>query len=96
MPDRPPLTAADLAEIGDTATPREKRLLWETHRLRSVVLRANQVIEDARLGPQGVPTLVWDAFVAEVKREPAVTDPKTPRQQAVIDAAREKRERERK
>jgi hypothetical protein len=31
-----------------------------------------------------------------VKREPAVTDPRTPRQQAVIDATREKLERERK
>lgn len=96
MPQRDPLTAADLAEIGNTATPTERKLLWEIHRLRAVVLRANQVIEDASLGPQGVPTLIWNAFVEEVKREPAVTDPRTPRQQAMIDAMREKLERERK
>jgi hypothetical protein len=92
---RPPLTAAELAEIGNTATEREKKLLWEIHRLRSVIRRANQVARDATMGPQGVPTLVWEAFVAEVTREPAVTDKPTPRQQAVIDAARRKREGER-
>lgn len=82
-----PLPAARLAEIYDQhPTPVVLELLWEIHRLRATVSRANQV--RAFLAPHGhgvIPTSVWECFNNELDTEPLLTDPPTPRQQKLID-----------
>lgn len=97
MPHRDPLSAAELAAIYDrepTETVRE--LLWEIHRLRAVVLRAQQIIDMSTSGPAGLPDTLWQAFKIAVASEPALTDERTPRQQRVLDGMRAKAQRERK
>ncbi|MFM0306303.1 hypothetical protein P0D71_00715 [Paraburkholderia sp. RL17-383-BIF-A] len=88
MRHRKPLTAAELAEIYDREpTPTVLRLLQEIHRLRSTVLRADQIRR--MIGKQGsayVAGSVWECFERELDAEPCVTDPPTPRQAAIIDA----------
>ncbi|QBR00497.1 hypothetical protein [Paraburkholderia pallida] len=89
MPHRPPLTAARLAQIwNEHPEPIVLELLWEIHRLRSTILRANQVRRF--MGPDGtynVPGPVWECFNRELDVEPCLTDEPTPRQQAVIDGS---------
>ena len=87
MPHRPPLTAARLAEIWDQhPDPVVLELLWEIHRLRATISRANQVRQF--LGARGahtVPGPVWECFVRDLDAEPCLTDPPTERQKTVID-----------
>jgi hypothetical protein len=86
MPHRPPLTAARLAEIWDAnPSPVVLELLWEIHRLRSTISRANQVRQFIGKGHGAVPSSVWECFVRELEVEPCLTDKATPRQQAVVD-----------
>jgi hypothetical protein len=87
MPHRPPLAAERLAQIWDAhPSPVVLELLWEIHRLRATISRANQIREF--LGPNGcgsVPSSVWSCFVRELDAEPCLTDKATPRQQAIVD-----------
>jgi hypothetical protein len=79
----PPLTAAELAEIYDrNPTPAVLRLLWEIHRLRSTILRANQIrlTIGTRVGRANTVANMWDLFEAELDAEPCLTDRPTPRQ----------------
>jgi hypothetical protein len=85
MRHRKPLTAAELAEIYDREpTPTVLRLLQEIHRLRSTVLRADQVRR--MIGKHGsayVAGSVWECFERELDAEPCLTDPPTPRQEEI-------------
>jgi hypothetical protein len=87
MPHRPPLTAARLAEIWDQhPDPVVLELLWEIHRLRATVSRADQVRR--MIGKHGeglVAGSVWACFERELDAEPCITDPPTARQKAVVD-----------
>lgn len=97
MRHRPPLTAARLAQIWDEFPhPIVLELLWEIHRLRATISRANQIRHF--LGKDGcgtVPSSVWVCFERELDAEPSLTDPPTPRQQASIDGAMERLSSER-
>jgi hypothetical protein len=87
MRHRPPLTAAELAEIYDREpTPTVLRLLQEIHRLRSTIMRADQIRR--MIGSYGtayVAGTVWECFERELDAEPCLRDPPTPRQQKFID-----------
>jgi hypothetical protein len=84
MPHRPPLTAAKLAELYDrNPSPEVLDLLWEIHRLRATVLRADQIRRVLRHCPAGVPNVLWEAFQHELDAEPCLSDPPTPRQQRI-------------
>ena len=87
MRHRRPLTAAELAEIYDREpTEVVLRLLREIHRLRAMILRADQVRK--MIGEGGRPHLagaVWECFERELDAEPCLTDPPTPRQQKLRD-----------
>lgn len=87
MPHRPPLTAARLAQIWDEhPDPVVLELLWEIHRLRATISRANQIRQF--MGPHGLhspPNVVWECFVRELDAEPCLTDPATPRQKVITD-----------
>lgn len=91
MRHRPPLKAARLAEIYD-ACPTEivLELLWEIHRLRATVLRAHQIRQMIGDGVGAVPRPVWEAFTQTLDAEPCLSDPRTPRQQQVLDAMRDR------
>jgi hypothetical protein len=93
MPHRPPLTAARLAQVYDELPhPLVLELLWEIHRLRATISRANQVRHFLGSGGYGtVPSSVWECFERELDAEPCLTDPPTPRQQAVVDAILDRR-----
>lgn len=83
MPHRTPLTAERLAEIWDAhPSPIVLELLWEIHRLRATILRADQIRRELRPYRHFVPGAVWDVFEAELDAEPCLTDPPTPRQGA--------------
>ena len=83
MRRRRPLTAAELAEIYDrNPTPAALTLLREIHRLRAMIMRADQVRK--MIADNGRPHLagsVWECFERELDAEPCLTDPPTPRQQ---------------
>jgi DNA-binding transcriptional MerR regulator len=84
MPHRPPLTAAKLAELYDrNPSPDVLDLLWEIHRLRATVLRADQIRRVLRHCPAGVPNALWEAFQNELDAEPCLSDPPTRRQQRI-------------
>ena len=83
----PPLTAAELAEIYDRhPLPVVVRLLWEIHRLRSTILRANQIrlTIGTRVGRANTPAGMWERFEQELDAEPCLTDPLTPRQKGLL------------
>jgi hypothetical protein len=85
MPDHPPLTAAQLAEIYDREpTPAVLQLLREIRRLHEIVRRADQ-IRQMCAGCAPVAQVVWDCFVRELDAEPCLRDLPTPRQQRRID-----------
>jgi hypothetical protein len=86
MRHRRPLTAAELAEIYDhEPTETVLRLLQEIHRLRSTVIRADQVRR--MIGKSAyVSDCVWECFERELDAEPCLTDPPTPRQQRFREA----------
>ncbi|WP_027818858.1 hypothetical protein [Paraburkholderia bannensis] len=71
-------------------------LLWEIHRLRSTIRRANQVRHFIGEHHGGVPYSVWECFERELAAEPCLTDPPTPRQRAIVDGMVARREAERK
>ncbi|WP_321947194.1 hypothetical protein [Paraburkholderia sp. J10-1] len=87
MPHRPPLTAERLAQIWDEhPEPVVLALLWEIHRMRATISRANQI--RVFLSPNGsgvIPGSVWQCFECELDAEPCLTDRPTKRQQAVVD-----------
>lgn len=87
MRHRAPLNAQRLAEIYDeNPTPVVLELLWEIHRLRATVSRADQIRH--MIGKRGdslVPGSVWSCFERELDAEPCLTDPPTPRQRALLD-----------
>ncbi|MEM5449837.1 hypothetical protein [Paraburkholderia guartelaensis] len=95
MPHRAPLTAQRLAEIYDESpTPVVRELLWEIHRLRATVSRANQVRQFmGPTGSHGVPSSIWECFTRDLDAEPCLTDPPTARQQAVVDKLVDRRAR---
>lgn len=88
MLHRTPLTAERLAQIWDDhPSPVVLELLWEIHRLRSTILRADQIRR--MIGSRGthlVSGSVWECFGRELDAEPCLTDRPTPRQQSVIDS----------
>lgn len=88
MRHRRPLTAAELAEIYDREpTETVLRLLQEIHRLRSTILRADQVRRMIGTGGSAyVAGSVWECFERELDAEPCLTDPPTPRQQKFREA----------
>lgn len=82
MPHRAPLSAADLAALYDRdPSPVVVELLWEIHRLRATILRADQIRRVFGHCPAAVPGTLWQAFLAELDAEPCLKDPPTPRQQ---------------
>lgn len=87
MPYRPPLTAAQLAEIYDREpTETVRRLLYEIHRLRATIMRADQIRKMIGSGGSAyVAGTVWECFERELDAEPCVTDRPTPRQQKRIE-----------
>ncbi|MEQ0775877.1 hypothetical protein ABLT15_26585 [Paraburkholderia tropica] len=86
MRHKPPLTAARLAQIWDEhPSPIVLELLWEIHRLRATVSRAQQIRCLIGKGGGSVPSTVWSCFERELDAEPCLTDPNTPRQQALVD-----------
>jgi len=75
MPFKPPLTKDQLREIQDrnVDSPDVRMLLWEVARLRSLILRADQL--QRTLGSLGGgPGLVLSAFRNELKDEPCVRE----------------------
>jgi hypothetical protein len=101
MPHRPPLTADQLAQIyDDYPMPVVADLLWEIHRLRETIRRADQIRKMIKTAPVGVPIIVWELFEKELDAEPCLTDRPTPRKKvgldrldALADARAEKRRR---
>lgn len=87
MRHRPPLTAAELAEIYDREpTETVLRLLQEIHRLQATIRSADQIRQMiGSTGSRYVAGTVWERFVRELNAEPCLTDPPTPRQQRLID-----------
>lgn len=81
------MTAAELAAMYDCdRSPNVLRLLKEIHRLRSTIMRADQIRK--MIGPAGhscVAGTVWQCFERELDAEPCLTDPPTPRQKRVTD-----------
>lgn len=71
---RPKLTRSDLREIGQrNKSPEVKALLWEIHRLRSIILRADQL--QRALGPMGgAQGMMLDSLRAELEGEPCVDE----------------------
>ncbi|NLP63444.1 hypothetical protein NH14_020170 [Paraburkholderia sacchari] len=57
-------------------------LLWEIHRLRATILRANQVRRRLTEGNNKpyLPGGIWEIFERELDAEPCLYDPPTPRQ----------------
>ncbi|WP_322041835.1 hypothetical protein [Paraburkholderia sp. J67] len=83
----PPLTAAELADIYDQhPLPVVLRLLWEIHRLRSTIRRANQVRQmiGTRVGSANTPAGIWERFEQDLDAEPCLSDPLTPRQKGLL------------
>ncbi|WP_027820443.1 hypothetical protein [Paraburkholderia bannensis] len=83
----PPLTAAELADIYDRhPLPVVLQLLWEIHRLRSTIRRANQVrlMIGTRVGSANTPAGIWERFEQDLDAEPCLTDPLTPRQKGLL------------
>lgn len=71
---RPPLTAAELREIGLRRDPADiVRLLWEIKRLRAIALRAHQYQLTAH-GSVGGSILVLNALRHELEGEPVVAE----------------------
>ncbi|NYH21363.1 hypothetical protein [Paraburkholderia bryophila] len=87
MRHRPPLTAAELAEIYDREpTEAVLQLLREIHRLRSTIRRADQIRKMIGSGGHSaVASTVWECFERELDAEPCLTDPPTARQQKIHD-----------
>jgi hypothetical protein len=71
---RPKLTRSDLHEIGQRSnSPDVRALLWEIHRLRGLVLRADQLQQ--MLGEMGgAQGLVLDSLRGELEGEPCVAE----------------------
>lgn len=71
---RPPLTAAELRDIGLRRDPADiVRLLWEIKRLRAIALRAHQY-EQSAYGGTGGSLLVLNALRRELEGEPVVSE----------------------
>lgn len=76
---RPKLTRTNLRKLWlSNPTPEVQALLWEIHRLRAIVLRADQLVRE--LGPLGGAVgMMRDGLAAELEGEPCVEEfPKLP------------------
>jgi len=74
MAFRPPIPTSALHEIGVRCDANDiMALLWEIKRLRSIVLRANQVIRELpeRGGPNGI---VQEGLRRDLLTEPCIVD----------------------
>lgn len=75
MPFRDPLTIETLRAIRERQVwnPDVMTLLWEIKRLRSMVLRTNQLWPDFKR-PTGVLAPIYDSFEESLKIEPCVIE----------------------
>jgi hypothetical protein len=75
MRHKPPLTKSQLQEIQERRKGDEdvRALLWEIHRLRSIVLRADQ-LQRSLDSVGGGPGIVLQALRDELKGEPCVKE----------------------
>jgi hypothetical protein len=71
----PPLTRAQLREIQDRnrQSPDVMALLWEVHRLRAHIVRADQ-LQRSITSIGGGPGVILDALRDEIKDEPCVLE----------------------
>ncbi|AUT47030.1 hypothetical protein [Achromobacter sp. AONIH1] len=77
MPFKPPLTLEDLHEIQQRPPSAEntRRLLWEIKRMRSLLLRLDQVSCDLRR-PSGLMGDIYDELMQHISAEPCVVERK--------------------
>jgi hypothetical protein len=77
MPFRPPLTADQLREIRERQpwNPDILALLWEIKRMRSMLLRLDQVSCDLRR-PTGLMGDIYDELMQQIAAEPCVLERK--------------------
>lgn len=75
MPFKDPLTADQLRAIKARQpwNPDVITLLWEVSRLRSIVLRANQLSCDLTR-PSGILATVFDQWIEQIHAEPCVLE----------------------
>lgn len=75
MPFRDPLTAEELRAIRERQpwNPDVIDLLWEIKRMRSMLLRLNQVSGDLKR-PTGLMASIYDDLMAALAVEPCVTE----------------------
>jgi hypothetical protein len=71
---KPPLTKTDLAAIQERSqTPDTRALLWEIARLRSIVLRADQ-LQQCLGNSAGSVGIVVDALRDQLRGEPCIDE----------------------
>lgn len=75
MPFKDPLTADQLRAIRERQpwNPDVISLLWEIKRLRSIILRANQLSCDLQR-PNGILATVFDDWIQQIHAEPCVLE----------------------
>jgi len=76
---RPPLTREQLREIWQGARQPVRMLLWEIHRLRAVVLRANDFVRQAKYHSlyrhmDSTTQTLFRGLQEALKREPVVAE----------------------
>ena len=78
-PRPPPLTAAELQELNRTVkSATSRRLLWEIHRLRAILLRANElqimIHNDRFLGRDTQILKRLTVLRSDLEREPVIAE----------------------
>jgi hypothetical protein len=75
MTFKPPIPTDELHDIGVRKDPADiNRLLWEIKRLRSIALRANQVLRETPENTGSATGIVAKYLLDELKVEPCVMD----------------------
>jgi hypothetical protein len=75
MTFKPPIPTDELHDIGVRKDPADiNRLLWEIKRLRSIALRANQVLRAAPVNTGTATGVVAQCLLDELQAEPCVMD----------------------
>lgn len=75
MTFKPPITTDQLHDIGARKDPADiNRLLWEIKRLRSIALRANQVLRAMPAPSNDSIGIVASCLLDELKVEPCIVD----------------------
>lgn len=75
MPFKPPIATDELHDIGVRKDPADiNRLLWEIKRLRSIALRANQVLQETPETTSSATGIIAKCLLDELKVEPCVMD----------------------